>query len=268
MLFRTLIFSLAAAFPSLSPAECFGTPSWHGDPITQDCIDALPRTEETALQRAQLRLLLLSQHAIPPAVEEVTFRLLPTVLMHYDGDRRALRRQIRNGTPIDLFNAVDIEALRGLADRPRNDPALDRFTRLPWLNGCTHEAIEMLEGRPHSIFGADHVIALGMAPDSENMLHEEPGSFGHVRAAAIQDLLDADTPENAEAVLVRFQEQLRGLEGETFYAVAPYETGVEHALSLVRGESRFTAPSVPQMPENPSFDERVDTVAAWTQIAI
>ena len=109
----SVIALVATCFTAPAFANCYDTPTWHGEPLTPSFLDGL----EHGVRRASLSMLLLSEEPANERRIELKRRLIRTALIQFDGDRGELRKKLLEGTLYDVIKRIDFRTLK--AERPK-----------------------------------------------------------------------------------------------------------------------------------------------------
>lgn len=193
-------------FPLTAAAGCFDNPMWRGQPLTSEFLASIPDTEETRVWRAHLAVVSMREDLKSPAFQDILTRLGRVALMQEkDRDARTkLRVSLKTAPPIDVLNALTLEALDGRS--------YNWVTELFWRLGCTDEAIERLMQTDYVWLWQVYFPLATDDPDAfrqlvERMQNEDPyGSTSRVQLFA--DLLKQ--PGLAIELVSAYQQSLSG----------------------------------------------------------
>ncbi len=201
MNFRTLLVALGTTCSTMPAfAECFDTPTWHDEPLTQSFLDGLGDGTEQDVRRASLNMLLMSKEPAHEQRDELQRLLMRTALLQFDGDKGALRKKLQDGSLYDVIQLIDFSR-----SNPRDQ---SRIIAAYWLNGCVEKALELLAATPNSLISQYYMpIAVG---DSELLRtfaqRLEPDGYQQRRLLTFAKLLES--PESKEETLQEFLEYL------------------------------------------------------------
>ena len=117
-------------------ADCFDTPTWHDEPLTQSYLDSLGDALEQDVRLASLNMLLMSNEPAHAQRDELQRLLMRTALMQFDGDKEALRKKLQEGSLYDVIQLTDFSR-----SNPRDQ---SKIIAAFWLNGCVEKALELL----------------------------------------------------------------------------------------------------------------------------
>ncbi|SMO85291.1 hypothetical protein [Ruegeria faecimaris] len=243
MNFRILCLVLGTTCLSVPAlADCFDTPTWHDEPLTQLFLDGLGDGKEQDVRRASLTMLLMSKEPAREQRDELKFYLMRTALMQFDGDKGALRKKLQDGSLYDVIQLTDFSR-----SNPRDQ---SRIISAYWLNGCVEEALELLASTNNSLTSQYYMpIATGDAELLRSLAQRlEPGGYHQKRLITFAKLLES--PDTKEETLQEFLDYLEsertGAESEDWID----STGVKVALNVIRGQQ----PDLELLPTEPVYD--------------
>ncbi len=253
LIFCFCVFQFSVTF---AWAACFDSPTWKEQPITQDFIDQLDQTDRTG--RAHFGMLVLGGHSVEQRRNDLRRHLMSAALLHHKGDRRALRQELSKGTAAEIVQAIDVSKLNSL-DK-------SRVTEILWLNGCTKEAMDLLESgalrwRSHAYLpvatsNAPLLFEIANAAQEHEGIHQE-------KLRALGNLIL--NPETAEQTLLDFSfyissKMTNDARNDSIHLIGPI-----FAMHLLGVEGvDFERPS---LPDNPSRADQSLYLEQWTDIA-
>lgn len=219
-------------------ADCFDTPTWQGESLTQSYVDGL----EQSVRRASLSMLLLSEEPAQEKRDELERLLMRTALIQFDGDRGALRKKLLEEPLYDVIQLIDFAR-----SNPRDQ---SNIMAAYWLNGCVEKSLDLLATATNPLTSQYY---MPIATEDTELLRSlaerlEPGGYQRRRLLTFAKLLER--PDAKEDILQEFLDFLVSemKDGEIEDAIDA--AGLTIALNTIRNQR----PDLELLQSQPSID--------------
>ncbi|WP_170400757.1 hypothetical protein [Ruegeria arenilitoris] len=208
-------------------ADCFDTPTWHDEPLTQSYLDSLGDALEQDVRLASLNMLLMSNEPAHAQRDELQRLLMRTALMQFDGDKEVLRKKLQEGSLYDVIQLTDFSR-----SNPRDQ---SKIIAAFWLNGCVEKALELLASATNPLTSQYYMpIATGDTELLRNLAQRlEPGGYQQRRLLTFAKLLES--PDTKAETLQEFLEYLMSETKDADINDTIDGVGLKIALDIAQG---------------------------------